>query len=118
MSKELKYVECPNCGEVFDDSDKFKKGFDAIGINTFRCLNCQKDFKYPSNKNYIVNIVLVVFALCLYLILPLGMINQAILQLFILLISIQGVVGQIQKNKLQKEFPDWENRLHNTEHTS
>lgn len=119
MSKELKYVECPNCGEVFDDTAKFYAHRDPVGINSFKCLHCWKEFKYPSHVNYVMNIVVAVLILsCLFAIREIhgfySLTLEAILILSGGLIGIQGVVGQIRKNRLRQTFPDWENRLHNT----
>lgn len=52
MSKELKYVECPNCGEVFDDTGKFFYTGSFWGWHKFTCNECDYVFKYPTSRHY------------------------------------------------------------------
>lgn len=128
MSKELKYVECPNCGEVFDDSDKFIEKKTFLNHHKFTCQNCDYSFKYPSNRPYFRN-----FLICLAISVVFGGLVSVIaenmseddlfmaitiplvLGLIINAYMVEGLLGGISNKLLENKVPyNYKKRLHNT----
>lgn len=119
MSEEnLKYVECPNCKEIFEKKDKFSLGRNFVGIHKFTCKNCSKKFKYPSQKKYIIDLIIGVVLWYLsamvdtYDIYTTATMSAVGIAGFFL--TLQGIWGGIENSSLKKKYTDWENKIHNT----
>jgi hypothetical protein len=116
--KNLKYVECPNCKEILDKEGEFSLGRNFVGIHKFTCNNCKKKFKYPTNKKYIIDLIIGIVLWYLsatvntYDITTTGVMSAVGIAGFFL--TLQGAWGGIENSSLKKKYTDWENKIHNT----
>lgn len=123
-TNNLKYVQCPNCKQNFDNNSKFDLSKHWLGLKSFKCKNCNRNFNYPVSTKYGFHAVI---GLCAFLLSfpisdspytlyedPLRAAVAAMFWLAGIGLLLQGIAGSIKNNQLKNESPDWENRFHNT----
>lgn len=125
-TKNLLYIECQNCGENFDTKKSFIHKQTTFGTNQFTCTACRKTFNYPTYRKswgYIaIGLILCIFSITTGfspkgllwdplrtgIVAGIGIIGFALL--------LQGAISSIQNSDLKDKYPNWENRLHNTQY--
>lgn len=120
IKEDLLYIECPNCKETFESTEKFFPSKSFIGLNKFSCQKCKRQFKYPTKKNYGIDLFigLTLWTLSTLMNPPIGDIlqigAQSVIGIAGFFLTLQGIWGIIENSSLKKGISDWENRLHNT----
>jgi DNA-directed RNA polymerase subunit RPC12/RpoP len=125
-TKELDYVECPNCKAKFDNRLEFDLTKNWVGLAKFRCTSCNRIFNYPVSKSYVLQIFIGLSSfLASFPVSETSVYENperaafgAILWLMGIGFLIQGLAGSIKNNRLKTEYPDWGNRFHNTLHST
>lgn len=124
MGKELNYVVCPDCKEVFDDYGKFEIKKTFLGYHLLVCSKCDLTFRYPSTIPHLKILVITILGLflcsCLFaLFVGIGVLVPVLLFAITIVImsaiTIKTLIGIFVDYSIKKRVPiDYKCRFYNT----